>query len=203
VSALFANASFAKSPRIADALVICGGVVSGLLTPQILEATDHWFAPQGFTTMHGPVYSVGAIPFAILIGAITRLAGRVDWWRSVGFAVATLVIMALAITTAANLAGVLGNLWSEPVRELIAGPGGGLVGAGLMVVVALLLGVGPRNALRWLPLVVIGVVLGSLLAVDSWRDSEKVWVVFPAWQAGVAFVVLRTLRAWRAAELQG
>jgi len=202
VSALFANASFARSPRVADALVVCLGIVTGLLTPQILDATDRWFAPYGFTNAHGPVYAVGGIPFAILIGAITRLAGRIDWRRSIAFGASTLVIMVLAITAAANTADLVSNL-PEPDRELIGGPGGGLVGSGLMAVAALLLRIGPRNILRWLPLVVVGTALGSLLAIDIWRDSEKVWVLFPVWQAGVALVTLHTLRRWRATQALG
>ena len=187
------SASFFKSPAVVGALVIAAGLAAGLLTPQILNAVDSWFAPHGFTTSRGPVYAVGGIPFALLIGAIARLAARADWWRSIAFGLATMAIMAIAITMAANLAEVIAN-WPEPARDLLAGPGGGLVGAALMAVAAMLLGIGPRRGLHWLPLVVVGTVLGAALVFDAWRDSENLWVVFPAWQAGTALVVLRTLQ---------
>jgi predicted membrane protein len=107
--------------------------------------------------------------------------------------VVTLLAFDAAISVAANVSLALSGRM-DPVQDVLGGLAGGLVGSGLMALAALVLRVGSRRMLRWLPLVAVGTVLGMLLAVDSYLHSDNVWVLFPAWQAAVAFILMRTLR---------
>jgi hypothetical protein len=184
------GATFPKSSRLQAAAVICAGVASGFLTPQILNFVDSLNYPRRFS---GVVLAVGGVPFALLIVAIARIASGTDWWRAIALGVATLVAMSVAITLSADTNVALRD-WAEPGRDLIAGPIGGVIGSGLMTLAALALRIGPRHAAGWMPLLLVGTGLGTLLAVDAWLNSENVWVIFPVWQACVAIVFLRTLQ---------
>lgn len=196
------NAVLLKSPRISDAAVVFAGLVTGFLTPLILNFVGNFFDPGGFRGGPGLHYASGGVPFALLIIAIARSTAEISWWRVLALGVATLVAMSCAITLSANTHAALGNI-AEPFRELVGGPVGGVVGSGLMALAAGLLRVGPVNPVRWLPMVAVGTVLGVVLVLDIWLDSDNVWVIFPIWQASVALVFLRTLQTWRAAEQRG
>jgi len=69
-----------------------------------------------------------------------------------------------------------------------------VIGSGLMALAAMVLRIVPRHAASWLPMVAAGTVLGTLLAPDVWLSSENVWVLFPVWQASIAWILLRTLQ---------
>ncbi len=189
----------AKSPRMRDTAVIAAGILTGLLTPTILDFVGDSFYPHGFAGSPGMVYASGGIPYAVLIASIARLTARVERWRALAFGVATLVAMSTAIVLSANTNGALAHI-AEPRRELVGGPVGGLVGSGLMALAAGLLRIGPKNPARWSALVVVGTALGALLALDDWLGSEKVWVTFPVWQASTALIILRTLQNARATD---
>jgi hypothetical protein len=191
------NALLLKSPRPLDAAVACAGLVTGFLTPLILNFVGTYIDHGGFRGAPGVHYASGGIPFALLVVAIARFAGEVAWWRAVALGFATLVAMSTAIILSANTNNALGDI-REPLRDLVSGPVGGVVGSGLMVLAAALLGVGPANLMRWLPLVAVGAVLGVVMVFDFWRDADNVWALFPVWQASVALVFLRTVQRWRA-----
>jgi hypothetical protein len=179
-----------KSPRAVDAAIVCCGLLTGFLTPLILNYIDSLDYPREF---HGVTLAISAVPFGLLIVVIARIAAEVSWLRASALGLATLVAASVAITLSANTNAALGDI-AEPGRELIGGPVGGVVGSGLMALAALLLRIGPRNPVRWLPIVLVGTVLGALLALDIWLHSENVWVLFPVWQASVALIFLRTLQ---------
>jgi hypothetical protein len=187
------SASFLKSPRVLDAGVVFCGLLTGFLTPLVLNDIDRLYAPYGFGGSSGLVFAIGGIPFAVLIALIASIAAETVWWRAIALLVATLVATSVAITLSAHANAAL-SFVAEPQRELIGGPIGGVVGSGLIALAAALLGIGPRQPARWLPMVLVGTVLGLLLAVDVWLDSENIWVIFPVWQAAVALMFLRTLR---------
>ena len=191
------NAGWLKSPRPLDAAVVCAGLVTGFLTPLILNFIGNYFDPSGFRGAPGVHYACGGVPFASLVIAMARLAGQAAWWRALALGAATLVAMSTAIILSANTNMALGDI-EQPGRDLVSGPVGGLIGSGLMVLAAALLRVGPPNLLRWLPLVVVGTLLGLLLALDFWLNSDNVWVIFPVWQASIALIFLRTVRRSRA-----
>jgi hypothetical protein len=109
------------------------------------------------------------------------------------FGILTVVIASFAITQSANTNAALSTI-AEPARELIGGPVGGVIGSGLMALAAMVLRIGPLHPIRWLPMVAAGTVLGLLLALDVWLDSQNAWVLFPAWQACIALIFLRTLQ---------
>ena len=187
------NSVLLKSPRPLDAAVACAGLVTGFLTPLILNFIGNYFDPSGFRGAPGLHYACGGVPFALLIIAMARAAGQVAWWRALALGAATLIAMSTAIILSANTNVALGDI-AEPARDLVSGPIGGFVGSGLMALAAALLRIGSGNLVRWLPLVVVGTLLGLLLAVDIWLNSDNVWVIFPVWQASVALIFLRTVQ---------
>jgi hypothetical protein len=187
------NVSFLRSPRALDAAIACCGLLTGLLTPLILDYIDSLDYPRGFSGSHGVGLAIGAVPYGLLVVAVARIAAEANWLRASALGLATLVAASVAITLSANTNVALDSI-AEPGRELIGGPVGGVIGSGLMALAALLLRIGPRNPVRWLPMVLVGTGLGALLALDVWLHSENVWVLFPVWQASVALVLLRTLQ---------
>ena len=187
------NVSFLKSPRGLDAAIVGCGLLTGFLTPLILNYIDSLDYPRGFSGSHGVALAISAVPYGLLIAVIARIAAEAGWLRAGALGLATLVAASVAITLSANTNAALDNI-AEPGRELIGGPVGGVIGSGLMALAAVLLRIGPRNPARWLPMVLVGTVLGAVLALDVWLHSENVWVLFPVWQASVALVFLRTLQ---------
>lgn len=185
------NVSSHKSPRILEAAIVICGLVTGFLTPLILNYIDSLYLPFGGGNLI--VLAVGAVPYGLLVVVIARIVAEASWPRAGALGLATLVSASVAITVSANTNAALDTI-AEPGRELIGGPVGGVIGSGVMAVAALLLRIGPRNPARWLPMVFVGTGLGALLALDVWLHSENVWVLFPVWQASVALVLLRTLQ---------
>jgi hypothetical protein len=184
------DVSPAKSRRFHAAAVIVAGLATGFLTPPIVNVADRLDLPRGSGNL---TLALGAAPFALLVVTIARRFTGADWWRAVVMGVVTVLAFDAAISVAANVSIALSGRM-DPVQDVLGGLAGGLVGSGLMALAALVLRVGSRRVLWWLPLVAVGTVLGMLLAVDSYLHSDNVWVLFPAWQAGVALMLMRTLR---------
>jgi hypothetical protein len=189
------SAPILKSTRLLEATIAVCGLLSGFLTPLILNYIDSLYSPRGFG--NGLVLAIGGVPFALLVVVIARIAADVSWLRAAALGIATTVATSVSITLSANTNAALGSI-AEPTRELIGGPVGGVVGSGLMALAAMLLRIGPRHPARWRALVLVGTVLGALLAVDIWLDSENVWVIFPVWQASIALIFFRALQSARA-----
>ena len=186
-----------KSPHLLDAAIAFCGLLSGFLTPLIPNYIDSLYQPRGFSGGNGIVLAIGGLPFALLIVVIARIAADVSWLRAAALGIATMVATSVSITVSANTNAALGSI-AEPTRELIGGPVGGVIGSGMVALAGSLLRIGPRHPARWWMLVLVGTVLGALLAVDVWLDSENVWVLFPVWQASIALIFFRTLRNARA-----
>jgi hypothetical protein len=185
------NVSLRKSPRIPEAGTVICGLLTGFLTPLILNYIDSLYLPfRGGNVM---VLASGAVPYGVLIAVIARIVAEASWPRAALLGLATLVSASVAITLSANTNATL-DMIAEPGRELIGGPVGGVIGSGVMAIAALLLRIGPARPRRWLPMVFVGTVLGALLAVDVWLGSENVWVLFPIWQASIALILMRTLQ---------
>ncbi len=124
---------------------------------------------------------------------IAHIAVDVGWLRASVLGVLTVVATLVSITLSADTNAALGSI-AEPIRELIGGPVGGVIGSGLMALAAMVLRIGPRHAASWLPMVAAGTGLGLLLALDVQLNSENVWMLFPVWQASIAWIFFRTLQ---------
>lgn len=181
---------FARWPRVLETAIIVCGLLTGFLTPLILNYIDDL---GGFRVARGISLALGGVPFAVLIVIIARIAVDASWWRAGMLGISTLVAASVSISLSANVNAGLDAI-AEPARELVGGPVGGVIGSGLMALAAIVLRIGPRNAARWLPMVAVGTVLGALLAFDVWLGSENVWVLFPVWQMSIAFIFFRTLQ---------
>ena len=184
------SGTLARSPRALDAAVIVCGALTGFLTPLILNYLD---GLGGFRVAYGSALALGGVPFAALVVILARVAAHVGWLRASVLGVLTMVATLVSITLSADTNAALGAI-AEPARELIGGPVGGVIGSGLMALAAMVLRIGPRRAASWLLMVAAGTVLGTLLAPDVWLSSENVWVLFPVWQASIAWILLRTLQ---------
>jgi hypothetical protein len=184
------SAPVAKSSRRLEVAIVLCGLLTGFLTAPILNYID---SLAGLNIAHGSALALGAVPFGVLVAIIARIAAAVGGLRASMFGILTLVIASVAITLSADTNAALGSI-AEPQRELIGGPVGGVVGSGLMALAAIVLRIGPLHPIRWLPMVAVGTVLGLLLALDVWLDSQNVWVLFPVWQGSIALIFLRTLQ---------
>ena len=184
------RATLARSPRVLDAAAIVCGLLTGFLTPLILNYLDDL---GGFRVAYGSALALGGVPFAALVVIIARVAADTGWLRAGALGVLTMVATLVSITLSADTNAALGSI-AEPARELIGGPVGGVIGSGLMALAAMVLRIGPRHAVKWLPMVAAGTVLGTLLALDVWLNSGNVWVLFPVWQASIAWILFRTLQ---------
>ena len=60
-----------------------------------------------------------------------------------------------------------------------------------------LLPAGPRDAVRWVPMLLTGTLAGALLALDNALDLDLLSVLYPVWQAGVAVRLVQALRVRR------
>ena len=90
-----------------------------------------------------------------------------------------------AVNAAIWIDGQVGDV-AKVVRNICAGLAGGFVGSAVMALGIGLLPAGPRDVAAWLPMLAIGTLAGTLLAVDSALDLDLTSVLYPVWQAGVA-----------------
>jgi hypothetical protein len=80
------------------------------------------------------------------------------------------------------------------LRNILSGLAGGFVGAAVMALGIAVLPSGPRDAVAWLPMLIIGTVAGALMALDSALDLDLTSLLYPVWQAGVAMGLAMALR---------
>jgi phosphoglycerol transferase MdoB-like AlkP superfamily enzyme len=165
---------------------VAAGIVTGLATPLMQLPIDRLVGGHGYFRV-----ALLALPFALLV---LVLVGRVSrrWGKAALAALVTALAFVVAVATAIWLDGQAMDL-GRLGRNLLSGLGGGLVGAGLMAVGIALLA-GPRAFLPWLPMLILGTLAGSLLALDNMLDFEPVSVLYPIWQAGVAAGLTLALR---------
>jgi hypothetical protein len=107
------------------------------------------------------------------------------WWAALAAAVITMIAFVCAVNAAIWIDGQVGDV-AKALRNICAGLAGGFVGAGVMALGIGLLPAGPREPAAWLPMLVIGTLAGTLVALDNALDLDLASVLYPIWQAGVA-----------------
>ena len=169
-------------------MVAAGGVVSGILTPLMPPLVDFiGWVPAFFGT------ALVAIPFAILVFILVWRASANPTWAALLAAIVTMIAFICAVRAAIFIDGQVAGS-AKVVRNIMAGLAGGFTGTTLMALGMALLPAGPRDALAWVPMVLTGTLLGTLMAADSALDLELVSVLYPVWQAGVAVALVMALR---------
>src|ERR1700710_2505205 len=156
------------------------GVLTGLLTPLLPTLIDKMLGAPGDLRI-----ALVAVPFAALILLLVGRLTSNPWWAAFAAAIITMVAFVCAVNAAIWIDGQVGDV-AKAVRNICAGLAGGIVGSGVMALGISLLPGGPRDALAWLPMLVIGTVAGALLALDSALELDLTSVLYPVWQAGVA-----------------
>jgi hypothetical protein len=160
--------------------VAAGGILTGVLTPLCQPLIDKIVGSSGDVRI-----ALLALPFAILVFILVRRTIVDPWWAALATAIVTMVAFVGAVNAAIWIDGHMGDA-AKPVRNIFAGFAGGFVGSGLMAVGLCLLPVGPRHVTAWLPMLAIGTIAGALLALDNALDLDRLSVLYPVWQAGVA-----------------
>lgn len=168
--------------------IAVAGVLTGLLTPLLPTLIDKLVrAPGDFRI------ALVAVPFAILVGILVRRFTLGPWWTAVAAVVFTMAAFVCAVNAAIWTDGQVGDV-AKALRNICAGLAGGLVGSAVMALGICLLPAGPRDVAAWLPMLMIGTVAGTLLAVDSALELDLTSVLYPVWQAGVAAGLAMALR---------
>jgi hypothetical protein len=160
--------------------IAAGGVLTGLLTPLLPTLIDKIVGAPGDFRI-----ALVAAPFAILVLILVRRLTSNPWWAALAAAVVTMVAFVCAVNAAIWIDGQVGDI-AKVLRNICAGLAGGFVGSGVMALGICLLPAGPRDVAAWLPMLAIGTVAGTLLALDSALELDLTSVLYPVWQAGVA-----------------
>jgi hypothetical protein len=171
-----------------------GGLATGILTP-LMELPVIKLDLVGSYT-----FALVAVPFAVLVLVLLRVIRSPPWW---------VVVSAALITAAAFVAAVTAAVWviqfpsglPEPLRNMLGGVAGGLVGTAIVVIGLCVLPVGPPELKAWLPMLAIGGAAGMLLEIDALLQLDLVSVLYPVWQAGVAIGLVNGLRSDNASPL--
>ena len=169
-------------------LVAAGGALSGILTPLLPQLIDSIIGAPGDFRI-----ALVALPFALLVLILVRGYSANPWWAAITAAIVTMIAFVLAVNAAIFIDGQAADA-AKGVRNILAGLAGGLIGS---VVIALGIGLlpsGPRDAMAWLPMLIVGTVAGALLAFDNALDLDRTSVLYPIWQACVAVTLARALR---------
>ena len=174
--------------RNALLLVAAGGVLSGILTPLLPQIIDSIIGAPGDFRI-----ALVAVPFALLVLILVRSCSANPWWAVVTAAVVTTIAFVLAVNAAIFVDGQAADA-AKGVRNILAGLTGGLIGSVVMALGVGLMPSGPRDAMAWLPMLIVGTVAGALLAFDNALDLDRTSVLYPLWQACVAVTLVRALR---------
>ena len=171
-----------SSSQTRDSLlrIAAAGVLTGLLTPLLPTLIDKLIRAPGDFRL-----ALVAVPFAILVGILVRRLALNPWWTALAATVFTMAAFVCAVNAAIWTDGQVGDI-AKVLRNICAGLAGGLVGSAVMALGIGLLPAGPRDVAAWLPMLAIGTLAGTLLAVDSALDLDLTSVLYPVWQAGVA-----------------
>jgi hypothetical protein len=168
--------------------IAAGGVFTGLLTPLLPTLIDKLVGAPGDLRI-----ALVAVPFAILIAVLVQRLTSNPRWVALAAAVITMIAFVCAVNAAIWIDGQVGDV-AKVLRNICAGLAGGLVGSALMALGIGLLPGGPREVPAWLPMLVIGTVAGTLLALDSALELDLTSVLYPVWQAGVAVALAMALQ---------
>jgi RsiW-degrading membrane proteinase PrsW (M82 family) len=169
-------------------MVAAGGLISGILTPLLPALIDHIVGSPGQFRI-----SLIAVPFALLVFILVRRFGAKPWWAAALAALITMVAFVCAVNAAIFIEGQTAGA-ATAMRYLLAGLTGGLVGAGLMALGIGLLPAGPRTVAAWWPMLITGTLAGTLLALDNTLGLDRISLLYPVWQAGVAVRLVMALR---------
>jgi hypothetical protein len=166
-----------------------GGIVSGILTPLLPTLLDHILGLPGQLRI-----SLIAVPFAVLVCVLVRRFSANPLWAAMLAAIITMVAFVCAVNAAifieAQTAGA-----ATPMRYLLAGLTGGLVGAAVMALGIARLPAGPRAAAAWWPMLTTGAFAGTLLALDNALGLDRTSFLYPVWQAAVSVRLVMALRS--------
>ena len=81
------------------------------------------------------------------------------------------------------------------MRNILSGLAGGFVGSAVMALGIALLPAGPRDAVRWLRMLLTGTLAGTLLALDNALNLDLTSFLYPVWQAAIALRLAMALRS--------
>jgi hypothetical protein len=168
--------------------VAAGGVATGVVTPLLPYLIDRISGTPGDFRI-----ALVAIPFAILVFILVRRFSADPWWAALTAALVTMIAFVCAMNAAIFIDGQA-NGADRGLRNILAGLAGGFTGATVMALGMALLPAGPRDVVAWLPMVMVGTIAGSLLALDNALDLDLTSVLYPVWQAGVAAGLAMALR---------
>jgi hypothetical protein len=174
-----------------------GGVISGVLTPLLPALIDRIVGLPGQFRI-----SLIAVPFAVLVFVLVRRFSANPLWAAMLAAVITMVAFVCAVNAAIFIeAQTVGA--ATPMRYLLAGLTGGLVGAAVMALGIAMLPAGPRVVAAWWPMLTTGAFAGTLLALDNAFGLDRTSFLYPVWQAAVSVrlvtILLRSRRPGAAA----
>jgi hypothetical protein len=171
--------------------VAAGGVLTGILTPLLPSLIDSISGTPGDFRI-----ALVAIPFAVLVLILMRRCSANPWWAALIAAIVAMIAFVCAVNAAIFVDGQAHDA-IKFVRNLWSGLAGGFTGATVMALGICLLPAGPRDAMAWLPMGVIGTVAGTLLALDNALDLDLTSLLYPVWQAGVVVGLAMALRRTR------
>jgi len=165
-----------------------GGLVSGILTPLLPALLDHILGLPGQFRI-----SLIAVPFAVLVCVLMQRFSANPLWAAMLAAIITMIAFVCAVNAAifieAQTAGA-----ATPMRYLLAGLTGGLVGSAVMALGISRLPAGPRAAAAWWSMLTTGAFAGTLLALDNALGLDRTSFLYPVWQAVVSVRLVMILR---------
>jgi hypothetical protein len=168
--------------------IACSGLVSGLLTPLLPDVIDRFLTVPGILRL-----ALVAVPFAVVVYDVVRRCSTNPVWAAVAAGIVTMIAFVAAVNAAVYIDGQMAGA-AQAMRSLFAGLSGGLVGSGIMALGIALLPAGPKQAVRWLHMLVTGTLAGALLALDTALGLDSVSFLYPVWQAAVAVRLAMALR---------
>jgi hypothetical protein len=168
--------------------IAAGGVLTGVLTPLLPPLIDRIGGSPGDFRI-----ALVAVPFAILVLVLVRRCSANPWWAALAAAIVTMIAFVAAVNAAIWIDGQADGA-IRAVRNIQSGLAGGFTGAIVMALGIGLLPSGPRDAVAWLPMLIVGTVAGALMALDNALDLDLTSVLYPVWQAGVAIGLVMALR---------
>lgn len=168
--------------------VAAGGIVSGVATPLMVPLLDRLDLFPGQLRI-----ALLALPFAILVFVLVRRFSQNPLWAALAAGVISMFAFVCAVNAAVWVDGQVVH-FDKLASNLLSGLAGGFGGATVMALGIRMLPAGPRDAHLWLPMVIVGTIAGSLLALDNALNLDMTSVLYPVWQAGVGVTLARALQ---------
>lgn len=169
-------------------MVAAAGLLSGILTPLLPTLLDKIAGVPANISI-----ALVAVPFAGVVFFVVRRFSTNALWAALVAAGITMLAFVCAVNAAVFIDGQAAGA-SKLMRSILAGLAGGFTGSGLMALGIALLPAGPRDAGRWLRMVLTGTLAGTLLALDIALGLDQTSFLYPVWQAAVAVRLATALR---------